>query len=104
MGRWKNVRGELRQEISCKHEQEGFQDVSKTGDDLWLRDFGCGEETGDVAGGGGLSWVRFIVGGTNMDRIRYYFIRGTAQVDQFGNKVREERQRWFGHLQRRSSG
>lgn len=28
-------------------------------------------------------------------------IRGTAQVDQFGNQVLETRLRWFGHVQKR---
>lgn len=27
-------------------------------------------------------------------------MRGTDQVDNFGDKVREERLRWFGHVQR----
>uniref|UniRef100_A0A3Q3JMD5 YjeF N-terminal domain-containing protein n=1 Tax=Monopterus albus TaxID=43700 RepID=A0A3Q3JMD5_MONAL len=41
---------------------------------------------------------------TRMDRIRNEHIRGTAQVFCFGDKVREARLRWFGHVQRRDSG
>ena len=39
-----------------------------------------------------------------MDRIRNEYIRGTAQVGRFGDKVREARLRWFGHVHRRVSG
>ncbi|KAF7645083.1 hypothetical protein LDENG_00132800 [Lucifuga dentata] len=38
-----------------------------------------------------------------MDRIRNEYIRGTAHVRCFGDKVREARLRWFGHVQRRDS-
>ncbi|KAI5106867.1 hypothetical protein C0J45_2505, partial [Silurus meridionalis] len=43
----------------------------------------------------------FSLGVTTMDRIRNEFIRGTAHVGCFGDKVREARLRWFGHVQRR---
>ncbi|KAI5102771.1 hypothetical protein C0J45_8123, partial [Silurus meridionalis] len=39
-----------------------------------------------------------------MDRIRNKFITGTAHVGHFGDKLREERLRWFGHVQRRDMG
>ncbi|XP_062866594.1 uncharacterized protein LOC134329279, partial [Trichomycterus rosablanca] len=39
-----------------------------------------------------------------MDKVRNEIIRGTAQVKQLGDKVREARLRWFGHVQRRDSG
>lgn len=38
------------------------------------------------------------------DRIITEFIRGTAQVEQFGGKVREAVLGWFGHVHRRGSG
>lgn len=38
------------------------------------------------------------------DRIITEFIRGTAQVEQFGGKVREAMLGWFGHVHRRGSG
>ncbi|KAI5624851.1 hypothetical protein C0J50_15657, partial [Silurus asotus] len=44
---------------------------------------------------------RIIVRVAMMDRIRNEFIRGTAHVGRFGDKVREKRLRWFGHVQRR---
>ncbi|KAK3547878.1 hypothetical protein QTP86_034175 [Hemibagrus guttatus] len=38
-----------------------------------------------------------------LDRIRNEYIRGTAHVGRLGDKVREARLRWFGHVQRRES-
>ncbi|KAI5101404.1 hypothetical protein C0J45_8607, partial [Silurus meridionalis] len=49
-----------------------------------------------------LKMSRFSLGVTRMDKIRNDFIRGTAHVGFFGNKVREVRLRWFGHVQRRN--
>ncbi|KAF7651093.1 hypothetical protein LDENG_00116160 [Lucifuga dentata] len=46
--------------------------------------------------------LRFSLGVTRMDRIRNEYIRGTAHVRCFGDKVREARLRWFGHVQRDS--
>ncbi|KAI5086583.1 butyrophilin-like protein 3 [Silurus meridionalis] len=48
-----------------------------------------------------LKMLRFSLGVTRMDKIRNEFIRGTAHVACFGDKVREARLRWFGHVQRR---
>ena len=38
---------------------------------------------------------------TRVDRIRNEYIRGTAHVRKLGEKVREARLRWFGHVLRR---
>ncbi|KAK3549896.1 hypothetical protein QTP86_015522, partial [Hemibagrus guttatus] len=50
-----------------------------------------------------LKMLRFPLGLTSLDRIRNEYIRGTAHVARLGNKVREARLRWFGHVQRRES-
>ena len=50
-----------------------------------------------------LKMLRFSLGVTRTDRIRNEFIRGTDHVRCFGDKVREARLRWFGHVQRRES-
>ncbi|KAK3540940.1 hypothetical protein QTP86_006406 [Hemibagrus guttatus] len=50
-----------------------------------------------------LKMLRFSLGVTRLDRIRNKFIRGTAHVVHLGDKVREARLRWFGHVQRRES-
>ena len=47
--------------------------------------------------------LRFSLGVTRLDRIRNDYIRGTEHVRCFGEKVRETRPRWFGHVQRRDS-
>ena len=36
-----------------------------------------------------------------MDKIRNEYIRGTVQVGTFGEKTREARLRWFGHVRRK---
>ena len=38
-----------------------------------------------------------------IDRIRNKCVRGSPHVRCFGDKVREHRLRWFGHVQRRDS-
>ena len=38
-----------------------------------------------------------------MDKIKNEFIRGTAQVRQIGDKVREARLRWYEHMQRQNA-
>ena len=50
-----------------------------------------------------MKMLRFSLGVNIMDRIRNEYIRGTAHVRGFGDKVREARLRWFGHVQRRDS-
>ena len=51
-----------------------------------------------------LKMLRFSVGVTRMDKIRNEYIRGTAQVGTFGEKTREARLRWYGHLRRKDDG
>ncbi|KAK3540238.1 hypothetical protein QTP70_028441 [Hemibagrus guttatus] len=50
-----------------------------------------------------LKVLRFSLGVTRLDRIRNEYIRGTAYVGRLGDKVREARLRWFGHVQTRES-
>ncbi|KAL1279411.1 hypothetical protein QQF64_026084 [Cirrhinus molitorella] len=50
-----------------------------------------------------LKMLRFSLGVTRLDWIRNEYIRGTAHVGRLGDKVREARLRWFGHVQRRDS-
>ncbi|KAI5089891.1 hypothetical protein C0J45_20026 [Silurus meridionalis] len=47
-----------------------------------------------------LKMLRFSLGVTRMDKIRNEFIRGTAHVGCCGDKMREVRLIWFGHVQR----
>ena len=51
-----------------------------------------------------LKMLRFSLGVTRMDKIRNEYIRGTAQVGKFGEKTREARLRWYGHLRRKDDG
>ncbi|KAK3569607.1 hypothetical protein QTP86_002602 [Hemibagrus guttatus] len=48
-----------------------------------------------------LKMLRFSLGVTRLDRIRNEYIRRTAHVGRLGDKVREARLKWFGHVQRR---
>ncbi|KAK3511623.1 hypothetical protein QTP70_013577 [Hemibagrus guttatus] len=50
-----------------------------------------------------LKMLRFSLGVKRLDRIRNEYIRGTAHVGRLGDKVRDTRLRWFGHVQRRES-
>ena len=51
-----------------------------------------------------LKMLRFSLGVTRMDKIRKEYIRGTAQVGKFGEKTREARLRWYGHLRKKDDG
>ena len=63
------------------------------------------EKIGGRDGGGReLKMLRFSLGVTRMDKIRNEYIRGTAQVGRFGEKTREARLRWFGHVLRKDYG
>jgi len=48
-----------------------------------------------------MKMLRFELGVTRMDMIRNSLIRGTLHVASMGNKVREARLRWYGHVRRR---
>ncbi|XP_061605912.1 uncharacterized protein LOC133466337 isoform X1 [Phyllopteryx taeniolatus] len=50
-----------------------------------------------------MKMLRFALGVTRLEKIRNELIRGTAKVRCFGDKIRESRLRWFGHVQRRNS-
>ena len=39
-----------------------------------------------------------------MDKIRNEYMRGTAQVGRVGEKTREARLRWYGHVLRKHDG
>ena len=45
-----------------------------------------------------LKMLRFSLRVTRMDKIRNEYIRGTAPVGKFGEKTREARLRWYGHI------
>ena len=49
-----------------------------------------------------LKMLRFSLGVSRVDRIKNDHIRGTAKVGKFGDRAREARLRWFGHVQRRN--
>ena len=48
--------------------------------------------------------LRFTLGVMKKDQIRNQYIRGTAQGGGFGDKARETRLRWSGHVWRRDAG
>ena len=51
-----------------------------------------------------LKRLRFSLGVTRIDKTRNEYIRRTAQVGRFGEKTREARLRWYGHLRRKDDG
>ena len=48
-----------------------------------------------------LKMVRWALGVTFKDKVRNKYIWGTAKIRRIGEKLREERLRWFGHVNRR---
>ena len=51
-----------------------------------------------------MKMLRFTLGVTKLEKIRNEYIRGTAGVGGLGDKLREGRLGWFGHVQRREPG
>ena len=48
-----------------------------------------------------LKMLRFSLGVTRKDKTRNGYTRGTARRERFGEKPRDARQRWYGHIRRR---
>ena len=48
-----------------------------------------------------MKMLRFAMGVTRKDKIRYEYIRSTVKVERLGMKMREGRLRWYGHVVRR---
>ena len=51
-----------------------------------------------------LKMVRWTLRVTRKDKIRNEYVRGTAKIAKLGNKLREARLRWYGHVKRREEG
>ena len=52
----------------------------------------------EIDGGGRVEDATILVIVTRMDKIRNEYIGGTEQVGRFGEKTREARLRWYGHV------
>ena len=48
-----------------------------------------------------LKMVRWALGVTRKDKIRNEYVRGTAKIAKLGDKLRNARLRWHGHVKRR---
>ena len=48
-----------------------------------------------------LKIVRWALGVTRKDKIRNEYVRGTAKIAKLGDKLRNARLRWYGHIKRR---
>ena len=51
-----------------------------------------------------LKMVRWALGVTRKDKIRNEYVRGTAKIAKLGDKFRNARLRWYGHVKRREEG
>lgn len=51
-----------------------------------------------ASGGGRAEDALNTLGMSRMEKIKNEYNRGTAQAEQFGEKVRDARPRWFGHM------
>ena len=48
-----------------------------------------------------LKMVRWALGVTRKDKIRNEYVKGTTKIAKLGNKLRNARLRWYGHVKRR---
>ena len=51
-----------------------------------------------------LKMVRWVLGVTRKDKIRKEYVRGTAKITKLGDKLRNARLGWYGHVKRREEG
>ena len=51
-----------------------------------------------------LKMVRWALGVTRKGEIRNKYVRGTAKIAKLGDKLRNARLRWYGHVKRREEG
>ena len=51
-----------------------------------------------------LKMVRWALGVTRKDKIRNEYVRGTAKIAKLGDKHRNAKLRWYGHVKRREEG
>ena len=51
-----------------------------------------------------LKMVRWPLGVTRKDKIRNDYVRRTAKIAKLGDKLRNARLRWYGHVQTRKEG
>ena len=51
-----------------------------------------------------LKMVRWALGVTRKDKIRNEYVRGNAKIAKLGDKLRNARLRWYGHVKRREVG
>ena len=51
-----------------------------------------------------LKMVRWALGVTRKDKIRNEYVGGTAKIAKLGDKLRNARLRWYGHVKRREEG
>ena len=84
--------------MSFEHSRRCAQVGNETSN---VGDGGTDEKTGGGDGGGRVEDVTISLGVTRMDKVRNEYIRGTAQVGRFGEKTREARLRWYGHVLRK---
>ena len=51
-----------------------------------------------------LKMVRWALGVTRKDKIRNEYMKGTAKIAMLGDKLRDARLRWYGHVNRKEEG
>ncbi|KAK3529832.1 hypothetical protein QTP86_006912 [Hemibagrus guttatus] len=99
---WRNVSGVLC-EISARIKEKVYRTVVRPTMLYGLETVSLRKRQESELEVAELKMLRFSLGVTRLDRIKNEYIRGTAHVGRLGDKVREARLRWFGHVQRRDS-
>ena len=90
--------------ICDRKEREGEQGGSETSNVVRVGDSGTDKRQEAELKVAELKMLRFSLGVTRMDNIRNEYPRWTAQVGKFGEKTRDARLRWYGHLRRKDDG
>ncbi len=98
----KNVRSDMRQTSTSQSERELYKVAVRPAMLYGLETVALTKRQEAEMEVAELKMLRFSLGVTRIDKIRNEYIRGTAQVGRFGEKTREARLRWYGHVRRKN--
>ena len=102
---WKKVSGVLcERKLSAKVKGEMYKSVVRPAMLYGMETVAVTERQVEKMEVAELKMVRWTFGVTRKDKIRNEYVRGTAKIAKLGDKLRNVRLCWYGHVKRREEG